>query len=113
MDGTPVAPAICYESIYGDFMSAYASRRTVYCYPTNDGWWEIHQATDKLHELRLTQSCEFRKVLHDPRIPAFPVLSISVVTSFNKAIGGKDALQQTLLKTISELFMKHGDYIGL
>ncbi len=35
-----IAPAICYESIYGDFMSGYMTNDAdLICIMTNDGWW--------------------------------------------------------------------------
>lgn len=35
-----VAPAICYESVYGDFMTNYIrGGAQVICIVTNDGWW--------------------------------------------------------------------------
>jgi apolipoprotein N-acyltransferase len=35
-----VAPCICYESIYGDFMAEYIRKGAeVICITTNDGWW--------------------------------------------------------------------------
>jgi apolipoprotein N-acyltransferase len=35
-----VAPAVCYESIYGDYMSAFMRKgANVICIITNDGWW--------------------------------------------------------------------------
>ncbi|MEO5562627.1 MAG: apolipoprotein N-acyltransferase [Chitinophagaceae bacterium] len=35
-----IAPAICYESIYGEFMSKYIRNgANVICIITNDGWW--------------------------------------------------------------------------
>jgi len=38
--GYKIAPAICYESIYGEFMSQYVSNgANVICIITNDGWW--------------------------------------------------------------------------
>jgi apolipoprotein N-acyltransferase len=38
--GTGVAPSICYESIYGDFMSSYVRGGAgVIFIITNDGWW--------------------------------------------------------------------------
>lgn len=39
-DSVGVAPAICYESIYGDFMSQYVKRGAGLIFViTNDGWW--------------------------------------------------------------------------
>jgi len=39
--GYKIAPAICYESIYGDFMSNYIRNgANMICIITNDGWWQ-------------------------------------------------------------------------
>ena len=38
--GYIIAPAICYESIYGEFMSKYIRHgANIICIITNDGWW--------------------------------------------------------------------------
>ncbi|MDP4260886.1 MAG: apolipoprotein N-acyltransferase [Bacteroidota bacterium] len=39
--GYKIAPAICYESIYGEFMSQYIRNgANLICIITNDGWWK-------------------------------------------------------------------------
>jgi apolipoprotein N-acyltransferase len=39
--GYNIAPAICYESIYGEFMSKYIRNgANLICVITNDGWWK-------------------------------------------------------------------------
>jgi apolipoprotein N-acyltransferase len=39
--GYKIAPAICYESIYGEFMSRYVKNgANLICIITNDGWWK-------------------------------------------------------------------------
>jgi apolipoprotein N-acyltransferase len=39
--GFRIAPAICYESIYGEFMSRYVRNgANLICIITNDGWWK-------------------------------------------------------------------------
>lgn len=39
--GYKIAPAICYESIYGEFMSRYIRNgANIICVITNDGWWK-------------------------------------------------------------------------
>lgn len=39
--GYKIAPAICYESIYGEFMSKYVrNEANLICIITNDGWWK-------------------------------------------------------------------------
>lgn len=38
--GYKIAPAICYESIYGEYMSKYVKNgANIICIVTNDGWW--------------------------------------------------------------------------
>ncbi|MBK5270133.1 MAG: apolipoprotein N-acyltransferase, partial [Bacteroidia bacterium] len=38
--GYKIAPAICYESIYGEYMSKYVRNgANIICIITNDGWW--------------------------------------------------------------------------
>ncbi len=40
-NGFKIAPAICYESIYGEFMSRYIHNgANLICIITNDGWWK-------------------------------------------------------------------------
>jgi apolipoprotein N-acyltransferase len=40
-NGFKIAPAICYESIYGEFMSKYVRNgANLICIITNDGWWK-------------------------------------------------------------------------
>ena len=39
--GINIAPSICYESIYGEFMSKYVRNgANLICIITNDGWWK-------------------------------------------------------------------------
>jgi apolipoprotein N-acyltransferase len=40
-DSIKIAPSICYESIYGEFMSKYVRNgANLICIITNDGWWK-------------------------------------------------------------------------
>ena len=40
-NGFKIAPAICYESIYGEFMRKYIKNgANLICIITNDGWWK-------------------------------------------------------------------------
>jgi apolipoprotein N-acyltransferase len=39
--GYKIAPSICYESVYGDFMRKYVKNgANLICIITNDGWWK-------------------------------------------------------------------------
>ncbi len=40
IDSTKIAPVICYESIYGDFVTGYIKKGANFIFVlTNDGWW--------------------------------------------------------------------------
>jgi apolipoprotein N-acyltransferase len=40
-NGFKIAPAICYESVYGEYMSKYVRKgANLICIITNDGWWK-------------------------------------------------------------------------
>lgn len=40
-NGLKIAPAICYESVYGEFLSQYIKNgANLICVITNDGWWK-------------------------------------------------------------------------
>ena len=114
-DGTKIAPAICYESVYGDFMSAYMRDTAEFIsIITNDGWWgNTPGYLQHMNYARLL-SIEFRK---------------SVARSANTGIScfinqrgdilqqsswwTEDALKQTILKNkIITFYGMHGDFIG-
>jgi len=43
-DSSYVAPVICYESVYGDFIARYGRKGADYIVIiTNDGWWDNTQ----------------------------------------------------------------------
>lgn len=57
-----VAPVICYESIYGDFMSGYMRRgATMIFVLTNDGWWRNTPGHRQHHEYARLRAIEFRR----------------------------------------------------
>jgi apolipoprotein N-acyltransferase len=40
-DGTKVGPIICYESVYGEYVTGYVKKgANLLCIITNDGWWD-------------------------------------------------------------------------
>jgi len=61
--GEPVvAPVICYESIYGDYMSEYARRGAGLIFVlTNDGWWRKTPGHRQHHEYARLRAIELRK----------------------------------------------------
>lgn len=60
--GYKIAPAICYESIYGDFMSQYVRNgANIICIITNDGWWQDTPGYKQLMNYGRLRAIETRK----------------------------------------------------
>ena len=114
-DSTRIAPAICYESIYGGFMSAYmkAGAQLIFII-TNDGWWGNTPGYRQHMNYARLRAIEFRK---------------SIARSANTGIScfinqrgdilqqtrwwEEDAIRQTLYKNnIKTFYARHGDYLG-
>jgi apolipoprotein N-acyltransferase len=61
-DQPVLAPVICYESIYGDFMSEYMRRgATMIFVLTNDGWWRNTPGHRQHQEYARLRAIEFRR----------------------------------------------------
>jgi apolipoprotein N-acyltransferase len=109
------APVICYESIYGEFVSEYVRNgANLICVITNDGWWQ-NTAGYKQHFCYASlRAIETRR---------------SVVQSANTGISGfidqrgdvqqrtgwwqSDVIQQyVLLNEDKTFYVKYGDYIA-
>jgi apolipoprotein N-acyltransferase len=114
-DRTKVAPAICYESVYGGFMSAYMRDSAEFISViTNDGWWgNTPGYRQHMHYARLL-AVEFRK-----SVVRSANTGISCIINQRGDIISKtgwwveDALKGTILKNKSVTFYaRHGDYIG-
>jgi apolipoprotein N-acyltransferase len=113
---TKIAPSICYESIYGDFMSGYIRNGAQLIFViTNDGWWGNTPGYRQHKNYGRLLAIEFRK---------------SVARSANTGIScfinqrgdiiretgwwEKDAIKQTVYKNdIRTFYANHGDYLGV
>jgi apolipoprotein N-acyltransferase len=61
-NGYKIAPAICYESIYGAFMSQYVRNGSnIICIITNDGWWQDTPGYKQLMNYGRLRAIETRK----------------------------------------------------
>ncbi len=114
-EGVAVAPAICYESIYGDFLSAYVRNGAQFlAIITNDGWWGNTPGYRQHMDYGRLRAVEFRK---------------SVVRCANTGISccinqrgdivdqtdwwTEDARQYTILRNDTKTFYaRFGDYLG-
>ncbi|HRH65572.1 MAG TPA: apolipoprotein N-acyltransferase [Bacteroidia bacterium] len=115
MDGTLVAPAICYESIYGDFMAAYIRNGAQFiAIMTNDGWWGNTPGYRQHMNYSRLRAVEFRKSIARSANTGISCFinqrgDILQQTSWWQ----EDALQETLLKNnIRTFYARHGDYPG-
>lgn len=61
-DQPVIAPVICYESIYGDFMSGFIRNgATMIFILTEDGWWRRTPGHRQHHEYARLRAIEFRR----------------------------------------------------
>lgn len=113
--GIKVAPVICYESIYGDFVRRYIQHGAeMIAIITNDGWWHNTQG-HKQHLLyaRLL-AVEFRKSIARSANTGISCFinqrgDISKATKYWEA----DAIESELKANDTITFYaRHGDYIG-
>ncbi len=114
-DGTKIAPAICYESVYGGFMSNYIRAGANFiAIITNDGWWKDTPGYRQHKEYARLRAIEFRK---------------SIARSANTGIScfinqrgdivqqtkwwEEDAIKQIIYKNdIVTFYARYGDYVG-
>jgi len=61
-NGTPIAPVICYESIFGDYVSRFVRQGAqMICVITNDGWWGDSPGYKQHFEYAKLRAIENRK----------------------------------------------------
>lgn len=113
--GLKIAPAICYESIYGDFLRAYFRGGAGFlAVITNDGWWGNTPGYRQHFEYARLRAVEFRKCVArsaNTGISCFINQRGDVVAQSG---WWEDAvLKHTLLANDRVTFYaRHGDYIG-
>jgi apolipoprotein N-acyltransferase len=114
-DSTIVAPAICYESIYGDFMSAYMRNGAqLISIITNDGWWGNTAGYRQHMNYARLLAIEFRKSIARSANTGISCFINQRGDVIEKTEWWKeDAIKQTLYKNdIKTFYARHGDYIG-
>jgi apolipoprotein N-acyltransferase len=113
--GVKAAPAICYESIYGGFMSGYMRNDAQFiAVITNDGWWKDTPGYRQHMSYARLRAIEFRKSVAraaNTGVSCFINQRGDVIekTSWWK----DDVLKQTIYKNdIKTFYARHGDYLG-
>ena len=115
-DNTKIAPAICYESIYGGFMSEYmkAGAQLIFII-TNDGWWGNTPGYRQHMNYARLRAIEFRKGIArsaNTGISCFINQRGDVLQQ--TGWWEEDVIRQTLYKNnIKTFYARHGDYLGV
>jgi apolipoprotein N-acyltransferase len=114
-EGNVVAPAVCYESIYGDYMTDYFKKGAGLIFIiTNDGWWRNTPGHRQHHEYARLRAIESRRSI-----------ARAASTGISSFIDQKGNVQKKTLwwettaisATINQnheltFFSRHGNYLG-
>ena len=110
-----MAPIICYESIFGEFISQYVRNGAdLFTIITNDGWWKDTPGYKQHLNYASLRAIECRRAIArsaNTGISAFidSKGKITKATKWDEEIVIKDHLQTSSIKTI---YTRFGDYIG-
>lgn len=113
--GYKIAPSICYESIYGEYMSKYVRNgANLICIITNDGWWEKtpgHKQHMNYARLRAIETRRWVARSANTGISCFIDESGNVINPqpYNTAAAIK--LNVPILSSIT-FFVKYGDILS-
>jgi apolipoprotein N-acyltransferase len=115
INGYRIAPAICYESIYGEFLTAYIRNgANLICIITNDGWWANtsgHKQHLQYARLRAIETRRWIARSANTGISAFvsPLGEVINPEPWDKAAAIKSAIP-----AVEDLvfFAKHGDILS-
>jgi apolipoprotein N-acyltransferase len=114
-EGLGLAPAICYESIYGDFMAKYVRNGAHFIgVITNDGWWRNTPGHKQHLHYAVLRAIENRRSIArsaNTGISAFinQKGEIRQPTKFWEQNVIRAALQAN---SITTFYTEHGDYLG-
>ena len=110
-----VAPVICYESIYGEYVTQYVREGAQFLgILTNDAWWGDTQGHKQLLSYTRLRAIETRKSIArsaNTGISAFINQRGEVISSLDYGKAG--ALRGTILANDKKTFyVRYGDYIA-
>ncbi len=109
-----ISPIICYESIYGEYLTEYTRKGSeIFAIITNDGWWDVSEG----HKQHLSYS-KLRAIENRRSIVRSANTGVSAIINYKgeiiQSIGyGKEGFIDSgvpLLKKIT-FYVKYGDYI--
>lgn len=111
------APVICYESVYGGYLTEYIRKgANIITIITNDGWWKNSQGYQQHFEYGIMRAIETRKMIvrcANTGISAFVLPSGKVIneTKFWEPAVIKSPLY--INQDNETFYTKHGDYLYL
>jgi len=87
------APVICYESVYGEYVSEYVKNGANFIFIiTNDGWWGDTPGYNSISIMQDSVQLKQDDVLLVQQIQVFPDLLISAETYSNILNGGEEPI---------------------
>lgn len=110
-----IAPSICYESVYGDFMRRYSKNgANLICIITNDGWWKDTPGYKQHFQYARLRAIETRRsVVRSANTGTSGFINqrgdILMSTPWWKPLAIEDKVNLNSRKT---LYVLYGDYIG-
>lgn len=114
-DGTKVAPIICYESVYGEYVTGYVKNGAEFlAIITNDAWWEETQGHKQHLSLARLRAIETRRDIArsaNTGISAF-INQKGEITSQTKYNEKTALLGNVTLNQKQTLYILLGDYIA-
>ena len=114
-DGTKVAPIICYESVYGEYVTGYIKNGADFlAIITNDAWWEETQGHKQHLSLARLRAIETRRDIArsaNTGISAF-INQKGEITSHTKYNEKTALLGKVTLNNKQTLYVLLGDYIA-
>ena len=113
VDQVPLAPIICYESIYGDFVRQQVKKGAqVLCILTNDGWWGNTPGYKQHFSFARLRAIETRRwVLRSANTGTSGSIDPSGKIIKKTAYWTKTAFAQSVeLHTVQTFYTKHGDW---
>ena len=114
-DGTKVAPIICYESVYGEFVTGYVKKGAQFlAIITNDAWWNKTQGHKQHLTFATIRAIETRRDIArsaNTGISAF-INQKGDIVSKTKYGEKKALLGKVFLNSKMTLYVLYGDYIA-
>jgi apolipoprotein N-acyltransferase len=115
-NGLKIAPVICYESIYGDYIGDYIRRGAQAIFiMTNDGWWDDTPGCRQHLAYGILRAIEFRRSIARAANSGISCFVNARGDISNQTQYGKDAAitGNILFSDVSTFYLRHGDFIAV